>query len=76
MIDLPQKFLDEIQMCIRDSFDCVQCGNCVRLCPKKCLSIVAGYTKPQTHIETQTVKVSPPGPAGKKAPEASQAPLA
>ena len=40
--------------------------NCVSLCPKKCLSIVAGYTKPQAHIETQTVKVSPPGPAGKK----------
>ncbi|MBB5263556.1 formate hydrogenlyase subunit 6/NADH:ubiquinone oxidoreductase subunit I [Catenibacillus scindens] len=57
-------------------FDCVQCGNCVSLCPKKCLSIVAGYTKPQAHIETQTVKVSPPGPSGKKAPEASQAPLA
>ncbi len=25
---------------------CVQCGACVNACPKKCLSIVPGYTKP------------------------------
>lgn len=25
---------------------CVQCSNCVNACPKKCLSIVPGYTEP------------------------------
>lgn len=45
---------------------CVQCGSCVTACPKKCLSIVPGYTQPS---EEKTVdsysQPIPETPAGK-----------
>lgn len=45
---------------------CVQCGSCVTACPKKCLSIVPGYTQPS---EDKTVdsysQPIPEAPAGK-----------
>lgn len=31
-----------------DRMGCVQCGNCVNGCPKQCLSIVPGYTAPES----------------------------
>lgn len=47
---------------------CVQCGSCVTACPKKCLSIVPGYTQPS---EDKTVdsysQPIPETPAGKVA---------
>lgn len=33
---------------------CVQCGACVNACPKKCLSIVPGYTEPSPEKTVDT----------------------
>lgn len=33
---------------------CVQCGACVNACPKKCLSIVPGYTEPSAEKTVDT----------------------
>ena len=46
-------------------FDCVQCGSCVNVCPKQCLSMEAGYTKPQTEITSETFVI--PGVAAQNA---------
>ena len=34
---------------------CVQCSNCVNACPKKCLSIVPGYTEPSDKPTVDTL---------------------
>ena len=58
----------------------VMIGYCVEKCPKKCLSIVPGYTEPSSEKTIQTVKVEvppPPKPAAKPAapkPAADKAP--
>src|SRR5699024_7560160 len=56
-------------------FDCVQCGNCVQVCPKKCLRILPGYTPPATakHGEPST-RPAPP-PAASPAPAAGGHPV-
>lgn len=33
---------------------CVQCSACVNACPKKCLSILSGYTSPSTEKVVDT----------------------
>ena len=35
-------------------FDCVQCGSCVNVCPKKCLFMRPGYTEPQAEKRSET----------------------
>ena len=44
-------------MCIRDSFRCVQCGSCVRECPKQCLAMEPTYTSPATSKYVDTFEV-------------------
>lgn len=45
---------------------CVQCGSCVTACPKKCLSIVPGYTEPSVEktVDSYSQPI-PEKPAGK-----------
>ncbi len=45
---------------------CVQCGSCVIACPKKCLTIVPGYTEPaQEKTVDSFSQPIPEAPAGK-----------
>lgn len=45
---------------------CVQCGSCVIACPKKCLSIVPGYTEPSAEklVDSYSQPI-PEKPSGK-----------
>ncbi|MDD6728890.1 MAG: 4Fe-4S binding protein [Eubacteriales bacterium] len=49
---------------------CVQCGSCVTACPKKCLSIVPGYSEPSTEktVDSYSQPI-PETPAGKVTPD-------
>ncbi len=49
---------------------CVQCENCVSNCPKKCLSMVPGYTEPSYEFTVDTYNQPIPEiPAGKVVPD-------
>lgn len=39
-------------------FSCVQCNNCVEVCPAKCLAMKPGYTEPGTEKTTITHRYS------------------
>ena len=40
-----------------DRFRCVQCGSCVRECPKQCLAMEPTYTSPATSKYVDTFEV-------------------
>ena len=40
-----------------DRMNCIQCGYCVESCPKKCLSILPGYTAPDAEKVTETFQI-------------------
>lgn len=51
-------------------FDCVQCSSCVNVCPKKCLTMEAGYTRPDTRKTDETF-IKPAQPEEARAEAAS-----
>jgi formate hydrogenlyase subunit 6/NADH:ubiquinone oxidoreductase subunit I len=51
---------------------CIQCGCCVEVCPKKCLTNENTYTTPSTEKIVDTYVGAPPEPK----PEAKPAPAA
>ena len=65
-------------------FGCIQCGECVGVCPKKCLTMLQAYSTPNaTKTEDQYAQVittapgEPPRPAASvPAPEAPKTPEA
>lgn len=46
---------------------CVQCQACVNACPKKCLTMAAGYTEPSTEKTVDTYQQPIPEPTEEKA---------
>ena len=40
-----------------DRMLCIQCGYCAESCPKKCLTIVPGYTEPGAEKVTDVIQI-------------------
>jgi len=61
-------------------FGCIQCGECVGVCPKKCLTMLQTYAEPNA-VKTresfaQILKPAPGEPPRTAIPEAQNAPAA